>query len=93
MTPSRRRFQHTLFGAATALLLLSAASPSLAASAADLDKDALQALQTLYRNNATAETLSKTAKAVLVFPKVVKAGLVFGGSCCEGVLMSGGCCR
>lgn len=89
MTPSRRRFQHTLFAAATVLLFLSASSPGLAASAEDLDKDSLQALQTLYRNNATAETLSKKAKAVLVFPKVVKAGLVFGGSYGEGVLMSG----
>lgn len=46
-------------------------------------------LQTLYRNNPGAEGLSKTAKAILVFPHVVKAGLVFGGSYGEGVLMEG----
>ncbi len=89
MTSNRRHFHHTALAAATALLLLSAGSPSLAASAEDLDKDSLQALQTLYKNNSTAQTLSKSAKAVLVFPKIVKAGLVFGGSYGEGVLMTG----
>jgi len=89
MTTTRRRFQRTLFAAAAAWLFLAGAQTGLAASAEDLDKDSLQALQTLYRNNPVAETLSKKAKAVLVFPKVVKAGLVFGGSYGEGVLMSG----
>jgi lipid-binding SYLF domain-containing protein len=89
MTPSRRPFHRSALAAATALLLLFVSSPSLAASAEDLDKDSLQALQTLYKNNAMAQTLSKTAKAILVFPKVVKAGLVFGGSYGEGVLMTG----
>lgn len=60
-----------------------------AATAEDLDKDSAQALNTLYQTSAVAETLSKTAKAVLVFPNVVKAGLVFGGSYGEGVLMKG----
>lgn len=46
----------------------SAASPSSrmanqahAATAADLDKDAAQALQTLYKNNPTAEVIAKKA--------------------------------
>jgi len=89
MTSHRRHFHHTLLAAATALLALSAGGPSVAASAEDLDQDSSQALQTLYKNNATARTLSKNAKAILVFPKVVKAGLVFGGSYGEGVLMMG----
>jgi lipid-binding SYLF domain-containing protein len=88
MNKQRRHF-HNCVLAAAALLLLSPISPSLAASAEDLDKDSAQALQTLYKNNPTAQTLSKTAKAILVFPKVVKAGLVFGGSYGEGVLMTG----
>ena len=62
---------------------------AVAATAEDLDKDSAQALNTLYQTSAVAETLSKTAKAVLVFPNVVKAGLVFGGSYGEGVLMKG----
>jgi lipid-binding SYLF domain-containing protein len=60
-----------------------------AATAADLDKDSLQALQTLYDAEPLAKTLSDTAKAVLVFPNIVKAGLVFGGSYGEGELIEG----
>jgi lipid-binding SYLF domain-containing protein len=61
-------------------------SQAVAASAEDLDQDAAQALQSLYKSNPTALTLSKTAKGILVFPKILKAGLVFGGSYGEGVL-------
>jgi lipid-binding SYLF domain-containing protein len=53
----------------------------------DLKKDAAQALQTLYKRNPVAETISKKAKEVLVFPNVIKAGLIFGGSYGEGVMM------
>jgi len=60
-----------------------------AASSEDLNKDADQALQTLYRTNPVAQNISKQAKAVLVFPQIVKAGLVFGGSYGEGVLKMG----
>jgi lipid-binding SYLF domain-containing protein len=89
MTNARRDFHKVALASATALLLSAAFSPVLAASAEDLDKDSLQALQTLYKTNPVAETLSKKAKAILVFPKVVKAGLVFGGSYGEGVLLQG----
>jgi lipid-binding SYLF domain-containing protein len=60
-----------------------------AATAEDLDKDSRQALQTLYTTEPVAETLSRTTKAVLVFPNIVKAGLVFGGSYGEGELIEG----
>jgi len=60
-----------------------------AATAEDLNKDATQALATLYRTNPIAEQVSKQARAVLVFPRVIKAGLVFGGSYGEGVLKEG----
>jgi lipid-binding SYLF domain-containing protein len=53
----------------------------------DLKKDAAQALQILYKNNPVAETISKNANKILVFPKVIKAGLIFGGSYGEGVMM------
>lgn len=76
------------------LLLITAAAFSLsifssqlhAASAEDLDQDAAQALQTLYKSSPVAENLAKTAKGILVFPKILKAGLIFGGSYGEGVL-------
>lgn len=60
-----------------------------AATADDLDRDCKQALLTLYQTQPVAEVLSRTAKAVLVFPNIVKAGLVFGGSYGEGQLMRG----
>ena len=46
-------------------------------------------MQSLYKTHPLAETISRSAKAVLVFPNIVKAGLVFGGSYGEGVLMRG----
>ena len=60
-----------------------------AATVEDLNKDSAQALQTLYKHNPVAESISKKAKEILVFPNVIKAGLIFGGSYGEGVLMKG----
>ena len=60
-----------------------------ASTADDLNKDADQALQTLYKTNPVAQQISKSARAILIFPKVIKAGLVFGGSYGEGVLKEG----
>jgi lipid-binding SYLF domain-containing protein len=62
---------------------------AVAATAEDLNRDAAQALQTLYRSNPVAVKMSKIAKAELVFPNIVKAGLIFGGAYGEGVLMEG----
>jgi lipid-binding SYLF domain-containing protein len=79
---------------ALALVILSPAimpvTGAQAARAKDLESDASQALQALYRTNALAEDISKKARAVLVFPSIVKAGLVFGGSYGEGVLKEAG---
>jgi lipid-binding SYLF domain-containing protein len=58
-------------------------------TADDLNRDAAQALQNLYKSNPLAADISKHARAVLVFPNIVKAGLVFGGSYGEGVLTKG----
>jgi lipid-binding SYLF domain-containing protein len=71
---------------AAAFSLGTLSSQTMAASAEDLDQDAAQALQSLYKSNPAAQTLSKSAKGILVFPKILKAGLVFGGSYGEGVL-------
>jgi lipid-binding SYLF domain-containing protein len=80
----------TLISSAIAVIVtISAISLANAATSEDLDKDSRQALQTLYQTHQLAESLSHTAKAVLVFPNVVKAGLVFGGSYGEGELMQG----
>ena len=75
--------------AMAAFVSMGIAGQAGAATAEDLDKDSAQALKTLYETSSVAETLSRTAKAVLVFPNIVKAGLVFGGSYGEGVLQQG----
>lgn len=75
--------------AAVASVSMAATSLASAATAEDLDRDSLQALQTLYKTEPVAKTLSKSAKGVLVFPNIIKAGLVFGGSYGEGVLLKG----
>lgn len=86
MNKIRRSCQRLLLLATTALSLAALGTFAHGATAEDLDKDASQALQTLFRTNPVAESLSKKAKAVLIFPKIIKAGLVFGGSYGEGVL-------
>jgi lipid-binding SYLF domain-containing protein len=62
------------------------AASAYATSAEDLDRDSNQALRHLYEINPVAETLSRKARAILIFPNMVKAGLVFGGSYGEGEL-------
>lgn len=79
----------TIMLVAVAIVAMSVINQASAATAEDLDKDSMQALQTLYDTQPVAKTLSQTAKAVLVFPNVVKAGLVFGGGYGEGVLLEG----
>jgi lipid-binding SYLF domain-containing protein len=88
-SPARRTLNQLVLSGLAALALGGAPLLSMAASAEDLNKDAQQALQSLYKSNPVAEKISKTARAVLVFPKIVKAGLVFGGAYGEGVLTKG----
>jgi lipid-binding SYLF domain-containing protein len=90
MSFTRRTFHRTLTVVAAMSALSLSSGLVRAASAEDLNRDATQALATLYKTHPTAEVVSRTAKAILVFPKIVKAGLVFGGSYGEGVLMKGG---
>jgi len=71
---------------ATSFSLGTFTSPSLAATAEDLDQDVVPALKSLYKSSPMAQYFAKKAKGILVFPKIVKAGLVFGGSYGEGVL-------
>ena len=85
----RRTLLNLLLVAVTLFSLGVISSPANAATAEDLNNDAAQALQTLYKSNPIAEDLSKKAKAILIFPKIIKAGLVFGGSYGEGVLTKG----
>jgi lipid-binding SYLF domain-containing protein len=86
----RRNFHKVVLLTAVTLSLSLPATQAQAATAEDLNQDAAQALQTLYKTHPGAELLSKNAKAVLVFPKIIKAGLVFGGSYGEGVMTRAG---
>jgi lipid-binding SYLF domain-containing protein len=84
----RSQFPALVFAMA-AIATMGMMNPAGAATARDLDRDSAQALQTLYKTEPVARTLSKSAKAILVFPNIVKAGLVFGGSYGEGELLEG----
>lgn len=61
-----------------------------ASTAAEIDSQAKAALQELYKSSPAAAELSKTAKAILVFPNMVKAGLILGAQGGEGELIEGG---
>ena len=73
---------------AVGVMILLAGNPgsAIAASAADLDRDATAALSALYKKYPSAVALSKDARAIVVFPKVVKAGLVVGAESGDGVM-------
>lgn len=86
---SIRSHSRALVLAAAAIVTMSVMSQASAATAEDLDRDSRQALQTLYKAEPVAKTLSQTAKGILIFPNIVKAGLVFGGSYGEGELIEG----
>ena len=87
MIDIQRSLRSFLLVAAAIFSLGAFSSQANAASAEDLNAQAAQTLQTLYKSNPIAEDFSKLAKEILVFPKVIKAGLVFGGSYGEGVLL------
>ena len=63
---------------------------ALAASAAEINRDAAKALQHLYEKSRVARALKDEAKAMLVFPGITKAGFIVGGQYGEGALMKGG---
>lgn len=86
---NRRTNFHALIFAVASIVSMGLMTNAVAATSEDLDKDSLQALQTLYKSQPVAKTLSENAKAILVFPNIVKAGLVFGGSYGEGELIKG----
>ncbi len=89
MTAMQRNFLNVILITAASLSLGLASVRVSAATAEDLDREAAEALQALYKSNPVAADIGKSAKAVLVFPKIIKAGLVFGGSYGEGILRKG----
>ena len=73
-----------------AVAVLSSPCTSLAASAADIQRNANAALKKLYAATPKAKELGDKAKGILVFPSVIKAGLMVGGLFGEGVLLKDG---
>jgi lipid-binding SYLF domain-containing protein len=65
-------------------------APALAASAAEIDREARKGLQDLYAKNPKAKELGAKAKGILVFPGIYKAGFMFGAQYGEGALLKKG---
>ena len=63
---------------------------SLAASAAEIDREVSQGLKDLYAHAPKAKELGKKAKGILVFPGIVKGGFILGGQYGEGALLRNG---
>jgi lipid-binding SYLF domain-containing protein len=85
----------TLLGALCLTLIAAAATvagprQAEAASAAEINQDANDTLQSFVRQITGARELANKAVGVLVFPSVVKAGIGIGGEYGEGVLISRG---
>ena len=76
----------------TAIILAMAAMtpmsqhPAMAASAAELNREAAAALQALYEGTPAAKEIGAKAKGILVFPSIIKAGFIVGGQYGEGAL-------
>jgi lipid-binding SYLF domain-containing protein len=66
------------------------AQPALAASAAEINKQANEVMGKLYEKHPQAKKLAAQAKAILIFPNIYKAGFMFGAQYGEGVLRRGG---
>jgi len=73
-----------------ALLAMLLAVTVHAASPAEIDVTADEALQTLYSQSSAARELAQKSKGMLIFPKVFKAGVGVGGEYGEGALRIGG---
>jgi lipid-binding SYLF domain-containing protein len=82
-------------GAALLMLALTLAlppgvPPALAASAADINREANASLAKLYERVPEARVLGQKAVGILIFPAMVKAGFLFGAQYGEGVLREKG---
>ena len=61
-----------------------------AASNAEIDAKANQALKQFYKHSAAGKELIRKAKGALIFPEVYKAGIGIGGEYGEGKLIESG---
>ena len=68
------------------LLVVFGSDPASAKSAAEIDAETNQALDTLYAESSAAKELGAKAQGILVFPSITKGGLIVGGEYGEGAL-------
>ena len=61
-----------------------------AEGAAELEREAIAALEHLYATTPAAKALGEEAVGILVFPKIGKAGFIFAGQFGVGALRKGG---
>jgi lipid-binding SYLF domain-containing protein len=72
------------------LLMLALPQISLAATAAEINRDVDIALKNLYQTTPAAKKMAGIAKGILVFPDIIKGGFIIGGQYGEGALRVGG---
>lgn len=84
------RFIPILVVLAVTLLAFAIPNPAAAASAAEIDRDARQALENLYAGSPSARMMGEKAIGILVFPGIVKGGFIVGGQYGEGALVKSG---
>jgi len=77
-------------GIAFALLAFCLPQTSMAATAAEINRDVNVALSDLYRSTPAAKKMAGIAKGILVFPDIIKGGFIIGGQYGEGALRVGG---
>jgi lipid-binding SYLF domain-containing protein len=66
------------------------AAAVMAASASQIDRDAAQALASLYKDVPAAKALGDKSVGVLVFPSIVKGGFIIAGQYGDGALRKNG---
>jgi lipid-binding SYLF domain-containing protein len=84
---NRIRFVHAALIFAMLAVPLMSTRPAVAATAAEIDRDAAAALNRLYDQEPKAKELGAIAKGIMVFPKIYKAGFIGGAHFGEGTLL------
>jgi lipid-binding SYLF domain-containing protein len=88
--PKRSLALSSMLVIAVALITTWSSGSAIAASASEIDRNATQALYTLYNTTPGAKALGDKAKAILIFPSVVKGGFVVAGQFGDGALRKRG---
>ena len=86
----KARFAAAILALVLTLTTALTPGPALAASGAEIEREARKGLQDLYAKNPKARELGAKAKGILVFPGIIKAGFMFGGQYGDGALFKGG---